>query len=337
MENKDILLSIIIPIYNREKTVGRIIDGILSVKSKKFELILVNDGSTDNSENICNEYTKKDERVILINKENGGVSSARNCGIDNANGKYLYFCDSDDDVITETLENALEIIKERDEELFIFDYQYNFLNENRVQKSSFKLPSDKVLNKKDIVNFIINPLITKSGTDFANVWNKFFSLKVVKENNIRFEEKVFKGEDWRFLLDYLDVIESAVYVPEIIYIYNIDGSQVGSKYKRLPGIHLFGSKKRKLILSEKYKIDFSREKRISQYRDIISDVVFSVKNGCDKKELRKMLNDEFAKLSAKEVLKVKKEERLNFGITKRCRLYAFCVKHKMVWLIKLFA
>ena len=95
-DNKQIKLSIIVTIYNREKYLEKCINSILNQTFNSFELILVNDGSTDRSADICDKYANLDSRVRVIHKKNGGVSSARNVGIDNSNGEYIGFVDSDD-------------------------------------------------------------------------------------------------------------------------------------------------------------------------------------------------------------------------------------------------
>lgn len=89
-------ISVIVPVYNAEKYLHRCIDSILNQTFPDFELLLIDDGSKDQSGEICDEYAKKDSRVKVFHKENGGVSSARNVGIDNAVGEYICFCDSDD-------------------------------------------------------------------------------------------------------------------------------------------------------------------------------------------------------------------------------------------------
>lgn len=89
-------ISVIVPVYNVEKYLSRCIDSIISQTFSDFELILVDDGSTDSSGKICDEYGKKDGRVKVIHKRNGGLSSARNCGLENAKGNYICFVDSDD-------------------------------------------------------------------------------------------------------------------------------------------------------------------------------------------------------------------------------------------------
>lgn len=92
----EIMISVIIPIYNTEKYLSRYIESVLNQSYKNFELLLINDGSKDRSGDICDEYAKKDNRIKVFHKENGGVSSARNLGLDNAKGDYVCFIDSDD-------------------------------------------------------------------------------------------------------------------------------------------------------------------------------------------------------------------------------------------------
>ena len=90
------MISVIVPVYNSEKYLHRCIDGILAQNYTDFDLLLIDDGSTDNSGNICDEYEIRDGRIRVFHQENGGVSSARNLGLDNARGKYVMFVDSDD-------------------------------------------------------------------------------------------------------------------------------------------------------------------------------------------------------------------------------------------------
>ena len=99
------LISIIVPVYNTEKYLDRCIQSILSQTYTDFELLLIDDGSTDSSGVICDKYAEQDSRVRVFHKENGGVSSARNIGLDNANGVWITFCDSDDWVYPYWLEN----------------------------------------------------------------------------------------------------------------------------------------------------------------------------------------------------------------------------------------
>ena len=126
------LLSIIVPIYNTEKYLEDCLQSILNQTFSDYELILVNDGSTDSSPEICEQYAERDGRIRVIHKENGGVSSARNCGIEIAQGNYIWFVDSDDTIAYDALQVLNEYIREKPD-LIVFNsprqeqYKVNFM------------------------------------------------------------------------------------------------------------------------------------------------------------------------------------------------------------------
>ena len=103
-------ISIIVPIYNMEKYLNKGVNSIINQSYENLEIILVNDGSTDDSLNICNKFKKKDKRVVVLKKENGGLSSARNYGIEHANGKYISFVDADDYIEKDYIEKLYNCI-----------------------------------------------------------------------------------------------------------------------------------------------------------------------------------------------------------------------------------
>ena len=119
---QDYLISIIIPVYNVEKYLRKCLDSIINQTYKKLEIILIDDGSTDNSGKICEEYAKKDDRIIVIHKENAGVSSARNRGIELANGKYIGFIDSDDWIEENMYETLYQNLLQFDVDISMCNY-----------------------------------------------------------------------------------------------------------------------------------------------------------------------------------------------------------------------
>ena len=127
VDEKQEMISVIIPVYNSEKYLHKCIDSVLSQSYTNFEVILVNDGSTDKSGAICDEYAEKDEKVRVFHKENGGVSSARNLGIEKAIGKYVCFIDSDDWVYDKLLESFFSLDKNLKKSLV----QQGFANERK--------------------------------------------------------------------------------------------------------------------------------------------------------------------------------------------------------------
>lgn len=179
---KDVLISIIVPVYNAGSSLDKCVNSILNQTYNELELILVNDGSTDNSKKICEEYVKKDKRVKLINKENGGPGSAKNAGIENAKGKYIGFVDSDD-----YIENDM------------YEILYNLCVENNADISMIAF--NKVINGKIIKlkNFAGETIIYDKlqamkklllDNEIKNYsWNKLFKKELF--NDIEFSEKIY--------------------------------------------------------------------------------------------------------------------------------------------------
>ena len=328
-----IKLSVIIPIYNREKVLCETLDSVKRIKSEKIEILLVDDGSTDGSGVICDELEKTDARIKTIHKENGGVSSARNVGIDNACGKYIFFCDSDDKVVPKVIDAAIDILEKDRADLYVFDYVYRNVDTGAIKKQTFDIPKNVMLNKQGIIEYLIKPLVTSAGTGLASSCHKLFSAEVIKKNNVRFEEKVYKGEDWRFVLDFLDVSDTAYYIDKTIYVYNLDGSQKESKYKYSPGYHLLGSPIRKLSLINKYGISCPKKEISSINAMFIADIAFSAKNRCGRKELIEMSKNVFVKRACEVFIKMLKREYHEYEISRRYRLYALLIRLRMFFLL----
>lgn len=141
------LVSIVVPIYNVEKYLGRCVDSILAQSYENLELILVNDGATDNSSKIAREYEAKDKRVVVYDKPNGGLSDARNFGVKHAHGKYILFIDSDDFVKPTMVDMMLTKLIETDSDICVCDMEYLY-DDGRVEFASggmFETTSEKLL------------------------------------------------------------------------------------------------------------------------------------------------------------------------------------------------
>lgn len=336
MTTKQILLSIIVPVYNREATLSDLMQSLLAIESDAVEIILVNDGSTDASLALCNSFAEKDARVKVIDKENGGVSSARNAGIDAASGTYLAFADGDDLIVPEVFEGAIRDLTDPKADLLIFDYLYHDIRSGEERKSYFVLPSDHVMNKDEIVAQILSLLLLHEGTGLASVWHKLFSASLVKEHGIRFCETLHYGEDWRFVVDFLDVAQSALYRPEVLYIYRLDGSQTESKYRQIYGTYALPPYRCKFDLCEKYKIEIPLKRRCYLYRSLLQTIAASSCN-CTKEEFSAMLGDPFVRDAARFLLSLDRDDRLTHEITKRYRLYARLILLRAHLLLRLLA
>lgn len=184
-QNKVPLISIIVPVYNAERYIHRCIKSILSQKISNFELILIDDGSLDNSGKICNEYAQKDCRIKVIHKENAGASAARNDGIEVAIGKWIAFIDADDYIECDYLEYLIKYSNNAD---FIISSNYFVQNQEDILYK----------NQQDIINYL-------SITQYSNgfLWAKLFKRDIINKNNVKMDIKIRFMEDNLFIIDYL--------------------------------------------------------------------------------------------------------------------------------------
>ncbi len=144
------LISVIVPIYNTEKYLKKCIDSIISQTYTNLQIILVNDGSPDNSIEICNEYAKKDARIVIVNKQNGGLSSARNAGLGVATGHYVVFVDSDDYIKEDALDKMMSIMDETQADIaymssYIVNEQYEIMYQKLRTKEEIRVFDNTVL------------------------------------------------------------------------------------------------------------------------------------------------------------------------------------------------
>ena len=202
------LISIIIPIYNVEKYLNSCIESILSQPVKDFELLLINDGSKDNSLVICNEYATKDSRIKVFDKPNGGVSSARNLGLDNATGEYIMFVDADDRLTPNALMMFLPYTPDYD----LVRMNVMMLNPDG---SSQKLHLVATEDKKEAMDLSIKNSI------IVGPISALFRRSLFEEHNIRFDTKLQIGEDWVVSTQLLYHARSFIFLPDkIAYIYD---------------------------------------------------------------------------------------------------------------------
>lgn len=206
-------ISVIIPVYNAEKYLHQCIDSVLNQKFTDFEILLINDGSKDRSGEICDEYAKKDKRIKVFHKENGGVSSARNLGLDNAKGEWITFVDSDDWIG----ENYFQILE-------------NDINEE-IDWVLINLIKSYDKHQTLITKFINNKLIKSDFLEFHSIYPDYFgpTAKFYKnsfiKNIISFDKNLSYGEDTLFNLDYLSNCNKIITLERANYFYrDLDNS-----------------------------------------------------------------------------------------------------------------
>ena len=210
-------ISVIIPVFNVEPYLGKCLDSVIGQTYKNLEIILINDGSTDNSGGICDKYAMKDHRIIVHHKKNGGVSSARNVGLMHATGKYIGFTDSDDWLEPDMYEVLHNELRHRSATVCIAAFFRDTDTDSVPMKNRIHIQSD-TLTCKDMMLFALK---RDHYMGFcAYLWNKLFLSDIIADNALFFDESINYGEDVLFLMNVIISMGSAgVYCEKPLYHY----------------------------------------------------------------------------------------------------------------------
>lgn len=217
------LISVIVPVYNVEKFLSKCINSICSQTYSDWELILVNDGSKDESGDICDRYARQDDRIKVIHKENGGVSSARNAGLKRAKGEYICFIDSDDWVDPTFLEDFK--VWENKADIYISGALYDIYGEVYSHK---KYESSYSAAVKDICNKFIRQKLIENGYP----WGKLFRTAIIRQYEMEFNQELTINEDHLFVLKFYANINSLLVTSTAGYHYTVfdnSGRKLSSK------------------------------------------------------------------------------------------------------------
>ena len=236
------LVSIIVPIYNVEQFLDRCIDSVVKQTYKNLEIILVNDGSTDSSLEICKRWKNKDKRIILVNKKNGGLSDARNSGIDKSNGEFLYFLDSDDFIENNTIELMMKKMAEHNSEIVISNRYHYYDNGKKIIK--FKMEKNDLILDTETSLFELNNFKYYD----MSACSKLFKKDLFEQ--IRFPIKKL-CEDFYVMYKILEKSKKIIYISTpLYYYYQREGSI--SKNKNMNIDFVIAAKEQMEYLEEKY-------------------------------------------------------------------------------------
>lgn len=209
-------MSIIVPVYNTGKYLEKCIQSILNQSFKDYELLLVDDGSTDNSGQICDYFAESDTRVIVFHKQNGGVDSARNLGIEKATGEYYYFVDSDDELLPGCLDTLMSGMKTSDIDLVIGGYIYS--REGVDDELPKDLPTDRIFTKNETMHELLMPKYHSLGMP----WTNLYKASIIHGNNLLFNKDIHTIDDRVFMVSYICAMKGKAYhTTKPIYIYNL--------------------------------------------------------------------------------------------------------------------
>lgn len=238
------MISVIVPVYNCITTLERCVQAILEQTMQDWELILVDDGATDGSGELCDRLAARDARIRVLHKPNGGVSSARNLGLDKARGEFVMFCDSDDWAEPQWCEKLYQAAKENPDCQPICNYYRNTPSGQTINTAAaeFQIPREAffALNRQELLGI---------------PWNKIFRRQIIEEQRIRFCPELSLGEDLIFNLDYFHHIPggllfinmplyhyslgntdslSARYYPDLAELYRVIYGHVREEMARIP-------------------------------------------------------------------------------------------------------
>lgn len=225
------LISIIIPVYNADNFIGQCIESIITQTVSEWELILVNDGSLDNSLDVCMHYAEIDSRIKLINVENGGASKARNIGLNIAKGKWISFIDADDWIEP----NFLSLINHVSNADIIY---FGFIEHNDNSANIKQICSTSHYTSDNIDNVLSDLFISKE-LFFGFTWNKFYHKSIIDKYNLRFNESLFIKEDEEFLIRYCRYIKNIYISNSTPYNYRILQNSISHKslkFRNLAGL-----------------------------------------------------------------------------------------------------
>lgn len=298
MNFSNIKVSVIVPIYNVEKYLHQCVDSLLNQTLKDIEIILVDDGSPDSCPQICEDYKRKDSRVKVIHKENGGLSSARNAGLEIATGEYIAFLDSDDYVAPEMMEKRYNISKEKDLDACYCDYNFDY--DGKVWSANKQKEDSFIYTKDEAKNFLFDmvgplPSYPSDVKHLMSVWLAVYKASIIRENNIRFEsERLYPSEDLLFHIDFLSHCTRIGYLKDSMYYWryrpgSLSRSYNSSRFKLY--VALLNRAKEKLdgyFPEKEYRLHFQRcvyafFRSIMKYESLLSKephVFKRIRNRC---------------------------------------------------------
>lgn len=223
--------SIIVPIYNIEKYIRRCIDSVLMQSFADFELILVDDGSPDNCPAICDEYAKKDGRVKVIHKENGGLVSARQAGIKLAGGEYVFNLDGDDAITEDALESAYKIICDTNADIVSFSYR-RCVN-GKIGDAAYEIVHEGLYNKAQIEEYIFPELLSDENMEhiFYFLWGKAIRRELATRHQLSVNPAISIGEDLSCTVPCFLEAERVYMSKKVIYLYTIRNDSLSTDFK----------------------------------------------------------------------------------------------------------
>lgn len=323
------LISIVVPVYNSELYLKRTMDSLINQTYKNIEIILINDGSKDNSLEVCKEYERKDKRIRVYTQDNCGVSKTRNNGIEHAGGEYIMFVDSDDYIEENMIYDMANSIKPN-VELVISGIKMNYIENEKIIKTEEYTLLDKVYSKEEFINDLLKNI---EMICFCGPCCKLYKKDILKRYNIRFDEMLTMGEDTWYNIDYLQKCSKKIVTLGNIY-YNYMRENKNSLYSKYYDQYIKMTEKvynkfLNFLNKEANKTTIMRFTKTY----IINLVYANAINFKYKTTLKKKLEDIKYSLNNKIVREnIENIEKVNF----REKVYCYFIKYKLKYCLFLY-
>ena len=228
MENSNPVVSIVIPVYNAERFLWACIDSVQAQTFKDWEVILVDDGSTDKSAAICDRIERNDARFKVIHQENGGVSRARNAGLDAANGRYLMFVDADDMLYPDCIKKLLDTMEEYTPDLVLCGYE----RFRADWKQQYIFARYSVVLMKSLPEYLLTFTEARVNLFGVSIWGKLYRMDIIQKNGIRFDPEITYEEDCDFNVRYYEHIGPVAAVTDVLYRYRQSDTSLSKAYRK---------------------------------------------------------------------------------------------------------
>lgn len=235
------LISVIIPAFNCEKNIKNTVDSIISSGLTDYEIVIVNDGSTDNTASVCNSLCSQYSFIKYSEQENSGVSAARNKGINLATGEYIMFFDADDTAKENGFAECVNIIKSEKPDILVFGMSFDYYKNGKLYRTDELVPEQAGLLDKNQLKAELESLYNTNS--LSSACNKIFKRALINEHNISFNTNYFLMEDFLFSLECLKVCENIYCLPKALYCYkqSESGKNAFNRLKRIDDLWEYAS------------------------------------------------------------------------------------------------
>lgn len=260
-------ISVIVPVYNAERYLTETVECILNQTYKNFELLLIDDGSSDSSPSLCDSFASKDSRVRVFHNENMGPAGARNFGLKQAEGDFIAFVDSDDLIDRDYLEQLIKTFNNQEVDLSLCGFD-RFYNDDLANQKLYLLGTEDTQlleSSKDVALLFTVPKTSLSG---VSIWAKLYRRSIIEEHNIEFPMEITYEEDCCFNLIYYRHIRKAVTIKKNLYHYRQVANSLSKAYKE--------STYRDLVNGYNERVKFFHELGMQEYIKKLDDILLIV-------------------------------------------------------------